>query len=136
MTPLTQFSTSCLAIAAAVVSLAGAVAFAAAAAPKAAQACPVGASISERDLPRQARDVLALIQAGGPFPYDRDGIVFQNRERILPRAPRGHYREYTVRTPGIKNRGARRIVCGGVPQSPDACYYTEDHYATFRCIVP
>ncbi len=77
-----------------------------------------------------------LIRAGGPFRHDRDGIVFQNRERILPRAPRGYYREYTVRTPGVRTRGARRIVCGGEPRAAHPCYYTEDHYASFRCIVP
>ncbi len=79
---------------------------------------------------------MRLIRSGGPFRHDRDGIVFNNRERILPKAPRGYYREYTVRTPGLKSRGARRIVCGGEARSPQACYYTEDHYASFRCITP
>jgi ribonuclease T1 len=51
--------------------------------------------------------------------------------------PRGHYREYTVKTPGAKNRGARRIVCGGQPPSrPQSCFYTDDHYASFRLITP
>lgn len=88
-------------------------------------------------LPVQAQDTYRLILAGGPFPYPRkDGSVFGNRERLLPRHPRGYYLEYTVPTPGSRNRGARRIVCGGkVPTSPEACYYTQDHYASFRRIV-
>jgi ribonuclease T1 len=74
--------------------------------------------------------------AGGPFPFNRDGQVFGNRERILPRHPRGYYREYTVPKPGASNRGARRIVCGGQPPNrPEACYYTRDHYANFRRIA-
>lgn len=88
-------------------------------------------------LPRQAQETYRLILAGGPFPYPRkDGSVFGNRERLLPRHPRGYYLEYTVPTPGSRNRGARRIVCGGkVPTTPEACYYTQDHYASFRRIV-
>lgn len=88
------------------------------------------------ELPGEARSTERLIRAGGPFPYAKDGSVFGNRERLLPRRERGHYREYTVRTPGVRHRGARRIVCGGEPPSaPQACYYTEDHYASFRLIV-
>ncbi len=88
-------------------------------------------------LPPQARTTHRLIHQGGPFPYEKDGTVFGNRERILPRETRGYYREYTVKTPGARNRGARRIVCGGrEPQSPDVCYYTQDHYASFSRIVP
>ena len=87
------------------------------------------------DLPVQGRKTHALILAGGPFPYEKDGIVFGNRERLLPPSKRGYYREYTVRTPGARNRGARRIVCGGPPRTPEACYYTSDHYASFRRIV-
>lgn len=85
-------------------------------------------------LPREARDVLARIQDGGPFPFERDGVTFGNRERLLPAARRGYYHEYTVATPGARNRGARRIICGGPRRSPDVCYYTADHYASFRRI--
>jgi ribonuclease T1 len=81
-------------------------------------------------LPAEARDTFRLIKQGGPFPYPRDGIVFSNRERQLPKRPRGFYHEYTVKTPGARNRGARRIVCGAVPE----CYYTDDHYQTFKRI--
>jgi ribonuclease T1 len=88
-----------------------------------------------RELPREARDVLARIEAGGPFTYERDGVVFGNRERILPGRPRGYYHEYTVPTPGAHNRGARRIVCGGPRRAPDTCFYTDDHYQSFRRIV-
>jgi ribonuclease T1 len=88
-------------------------------------------------LPAQARQTHRLIQAGGPFPHDKDGTVFGNRERLLPREPRGYYREYTVSTPGSRGRGARRIICGGhEPKTPDVCYYTQDHYASFRRIAP
>ena len=93
--------------------------------------------IARAALPPDGRDVLALIQRGGPFPYHRDGSEFRNYERILPPKPRGYYREYTVATPGEQHRGARRIVCGGrLPQQPEACYYTADHYRSFRKIVP
>jgi len=84
-------------------------------------------------LPREAQKTYALIQAGGPFPYSQDGIVFGNREHQLPAKARGYYHEYTVRTPGAHNRGARRIVCGGaVPTHPDRCFYTDDHYNSFK----
>lgn len=88
--------------------------------------------ISLAELPPQGRATYALIHEGGPFPYDKDGSVFGNRERLLPLKKRGYYREYTVRTPGVRHRGARRIVCGGAPRTPDACYFTSDHYASFR----
>ena len=94
------------------------------------------AVVARRELPAEAREVLVRIEAGGPFSYDRDGVVFGNRERILPRQPRGYYHEYTVPTPGAHSRGARRIVCGGARRAPDACFYTDDHYQTFRRIVP
>lgn len=83
-------------------------------------------------LPAEARQTLRLIEAGGPFPYDRDGTHFQNREGRLPAQPVGYYREYTVRTPGAPDRGARRIVSGGNP--PVEFYYTDDHYRSFRRI--
>ena len=97
-------------------------------------ACAVGQSVAPQDLPKQGQDMLALIASGGPYSSNRDGIGFSNRERILPKAPRGFYREYTVRTPGVKNRGARRIVCGGDQRATDACYYSDDHYQSFKCI--
>jgi guanyl-specific ribonuclease Sa len=81
-------------------------------------------------LPPEALTTLELIERGGPFPYERDGSVFQNREQRLPGRPRGYYREYTVRTPGSPDRGARRIVAGGQP--PEVYYYTDDHYGSFR----
>jgi len=81
-------------------------------------------------LPREAVSTLQLIERGGPFPFDRDGTVFQNRERRLPDQTRGFYREYTVETPGSSDRGARRIVTGGNP--PEVYYYTDDHYRSFR----
>ncbi len=81
-------------------------------------------------LPREARATIALIQRGGPYPHSKDGSVFGNRERLLPQRPRGYYREYTVDTPGLDHRGAKRIVTGGDP--PDAWYYTDDHYDSFR----
>jgi guanyl-specific ribonuclease Sa len=84
-------------------------------------------------LPAEAIETLRAIQNNGPFPYSRDGTVFQNRERRLPDRPRGYYREYTVRTPGSDDRGARRIVAGGDP--PEVYYYTDDHYRSFREVV-
>jgi ribonuclease T1 len=88
------------------------------------------------ELPVQGRNVVKLIYQGGPFRYEKDGSVFGNREKLLPAGNRSYYREYTVQTPGERSRGARRIVCGGfVPTMPDACYYTDDHYASFRRIV-
>ena len=82
------------------------------------------------DLPPEARDTLTRIEAGGPFPYKQDGRVFHNREGLLPQRQRGYYREYTVRTPGARDRGARRIVAGREGEY----YYTEDHYRSFRRI--
>lgn len=91
-------------------------------------------------LPPQAQQTLALIRRGGPFPYRRDGTVFGNRERLLPRQPGGYYTEYTVPTPGSRDRGARRIVAGkgasGDPATSGEYYYTDDHYQSFRRIRP
>jgi ribonuclease T1 len=87
------------------------------------------------DLPRQGRETFELIRQGGPFPYEKDGVVFGNRERALPIQRRGYWREYTVTTPGSRDRGARRIVCGGPARVPHACFYTADHYASFQKIV-
>lgn len=93
------------------------------------------ATVQVAELPRQGRETYELIRRGGPFPYGKDGAVFGNRERSLPAEKRGFYREYTVTTPGSRDRGARRIVCGGPARAPYACYYTADHYASFRKIV-
>jgi ribonuclease T1 len=88
-------------------------------------------------LPQEAQKTAALIRTGGPFPHAKDGTVFGNRERLLPQRPRGQYREYTVPTPGARDRGARRIVCAGSrPVDPEVCYYTADHYASFARIAP
>jgi ribonuclease T1 len=88
-------------------------------------------------LPAEAQSTYRLVLSGGPFPYAKDGIVFGNRERQLAAKPRGFYREYTVKTPASRDRGARRIVCGGKPPTqPEACFYTDDHYASFRLIAP
>lgn len=81
-------------------------------------------------LPVQARQTFALIRAGGPYPYRQDDGVFGNREKLLPKQPRGYYHEYTVETPGLDHRGARRIVTGGNP--PVEYFYTDDHYRSFR----
>ena len=83
-------------------------------------------------LPPEAQDTVALIDAGGPFPYDRDGVVFENREHLLPGEPTGYYHEYTVTTPGSTDRGARRIITG----SGSEMYWTDDHYQSFERIVP
>lgn len=86
--------------------------------------------ISVSELPREARQTLALIKTDGPFPYSRDGIIFNNFEKRLPRQPRGYYREYTVKTPWRRDRGPRRIVAG----REDEYYYTADHYQSFQRI--
>lgn len=88
--------------------------------------------IAQSDLPRQARDTIALIRQGGPFPYDKDGATFQNREGLLPKRASGYYREYTVITPGSRDRGARRIVTG----KGGELYYTDDHYDSFQRVIP
>ncbi|MBC7802573.1 MAG: ribonuclease N [Candidatus Parcubacteria bacterium] len=87
--------------------------------------------LDKKQLPREAVETIALIRKGGPFPYERDGAAFGNREKLLPARERGWYREYTVRTPGARNRGARRIVAG----SDGTLYYTDDHYRSFRRVL-
>lgn len=82
------------------------------------------------DLPYEAQRTLTLIKTGGPFPYSRDGIVFGNYEKRLPLKKRGYYSEYTVKTPGRRDRGPRRIIAGEAAEY----YYTDDHYQTFRRI--
>lgn len=94
-------------------------------------------TIQAQQLPNDARQTLDLIEAGGPFPYDKDGSRFGNYERVLPQQNRGYYREYTVKNSKNKsrNRGARRIVCGGDQRAVSDCYYTEDHYNSFKRIT-
>jgi ribonuclease T1 len=89
-----------------------------------------GAEVRLEELPPEARTTLALIKSGGPFSYAQDGRVFSNREKLLPLQSRGYYREYTVRTPGVRDRGARRIVAG----SSGEYYFSADHYRSFRRI--
>ena len=91
-------------------------------------------TVAVGDLPAEARQTLALIREGGPYPYEKDGSVFGNYERKLPRQRRGYYTEYTVRTPRVRSRGARRIIAGGRDGRPTEFYYTDDHYQTFRRI--
>jgi ribonuclease T1 len=96
-----------------------------------------GGAVALASLPPQAQTTYQRVLSGGPFPYAKDGTVFGNRERLLPRRTRGFYREYTVPTPGSRDRGARRMVCGGnPPTAPEVCYYSDDHYASFRRIAP
>ena len=87
--------------------------------------------IEKKQLPQEAIETIALIRQGGPFPHQRDGVVFSNREKLLPARERGWYREYTVRTKGERTRGARRIVAG----RDGTLYYTDDHYQSFRRIL-
>ncbi|MFE1955058.1 ribonuclease domain-containing protein [Streptomyces sp. NPDC059524] len=88
-------------------------------------------TVREADLPAEARSTLRLIDAGGPFPYEKDGTVFGNFEGELPKERRGYYHEYTVRTPGERDRGARRIVTGDGGET----YYTDDHYESFKAVL-
>ena len=92
--------------------------------------------IARRALPAEGQRMLSLIERGGPFAYQKDGVTFGNREGILPRQRSGYYHEYTVSTPGSGDRGARRIVCGSPRNSAAECYYTADHYASFKRIAP
>ena len=91
-------------------------------------------TITVAELPYEAQRTLQLIRQGGPYPYAKDGVVFGNYERVLPEHKRGYYHEFTVKTPHMRSRGARRIVVGGVPSSSRERYYTEDHYASFKRI--
>ena len=87
--------------------------------------------IDANSLPAEARQTIAIIKSGGPFPYSRDGVVFNNREGQLPKKARGYYHEYTVKTPGARDRGTRRIISG----RDGELYYTDDHYRTFRRVI-
>jgi ribonuclease T1 len=102
------------------------------------EAAPPIPDVAAAELPKEARDTLALIKTGGPFRYRRDGSRFGNIEKRLPARSRGYYREYTVPTPGARDRGARRIVAGagadGDVRTSGEYYYTDDHYVTFRRI--
>ncbi|NEB74535.1 ribonuclease [Streptomyces sp. SID14478] len=105
----------------------------AAPAPVATAATPSAAAVGDicySALPSQAHDTLDLIEQGGPYPYEQDGAVFQNREGVLPSQSTGYYHEYTVITPGSSDRGARRIVTGSATQD----YYTSDHYVSFDLV--
>jgi ribonuclease T1 len=126
-----------------VLPMAAAMVFGALAVPALAAKPSVG-NIELSALPKEGQATFKLIEQGGPFPYDKDGTTFGNREGVLAKQKRGYYREYTVKTPGAKNRGARRIVCGGNKEpargeqpkdhASKECYYTADHYASFALI--
>jgi ribonuclease T1 len=90
--------------------------------------------IAVSDLPKEAQVTLLLIKCGGPFPYAQDSAIFGNYEGVLPKQKRGYYHEFTVKTPGVRNRGARRIIVGGEPVTSREYYYTDNHYATFKRI--
>ncbi|HEY8101173.1 MAG TPA: ribonuclease [Burkholderiaceae bacterium] len=92
-------------------------------------------TIAFTDLPKEAQKTVILIKQGGPYPYPKDGVVFGNYERVLPSHKRGYYHEFTVKTPGTHNRGARRIIVGGALAQPSDFYYTDDHYASFKRIT-
>ena len=96
---------------------------------------PLGVDdVALSQLPPEAQQTLVLIKQGGPYPYAKDGVVFGNYEGVLPRQKRGYYHEFTVKTPKARNRGARRIISGGNPQTSGEYYYTKDHYQTFQRI--
>lgn len=91
-------------------------------------------SVALASLPKEVAETIVLVKRGGPFPYARDGVIFNNYEKRLPLKKRGYYQEYTIRTPGVRGRGARRLIVGGrTAPSPDY-FYTSDHYASFQCI--
>ena len=106
-------------------------AFAAALALACGAALGFSSNIDVKSLPVEARETIALIKAGGPFPYARDGVIFNNREGQLPKRSRGYYHEYTVKTPGARDRGARRVIAGRGGE----LYYTDDHYRTFKRVI-
>ncbi len=95
--------------------------------------------IALADLPVEARQTLELIKKGGPFPFKQDSLVFGNREKLLPQQVRGYYQEYTVKTPGSRDRGARRIVAGGGKsgdvKNSNEYWYTDDHYKSFKRVL-
>lgn len=93
--------------------------------------CFSAGEIEKQQLPKEALETIALIKKGGPYPYQRDGVIFGNREKMLPPRTRGWYREYTVRSPGERTRGARRIVAG----RDGTLYYSDDHYRSFKRIL-
>lgn len=93
--------------------------------------CSSAREIEKKQLPKEAVETIALIKKGGPFPHQRDGVTFRNREKNLPARERGWYREYTVKTPGARDRGARRIVAG----RDGTLYYTDDHYRSFKRVL-
>ena len=95
---------------------------------------PIGVVLAA-DLPYEARQTMALVKQGGPFPYPKDGVVFGNYESLLPKQSRGYYHEFTVKTPGTRSRGARRLIVGGKLTDPGEFFYTADHYATFMRIT-
>jgi ribonuclease T1 len=99
------------------------------------RAAGVLGTITKAQLPAEAAETLRLIKAGGPFPFADDGVLFRNTALLLPKHPRGYYHTYTVRTPGMTDRGQRRIVCGGPRRQTGECYYTEDYYASFKRIA-
>lgn len=91
--------------------------------------------ISFTELPPEAQRTIVLIRQGGPYPYEKDGSVFGNYEKVLPQQKRGYYREFTVKTPRARNRGTRRIVTGGERLPPREYYYTADHYKSFKRVI-
>jgi ribonuclease T1 len=101
----------------------------------AAGASSVVTPVARTKLPGEAAETLRLIKAGGPYPFGEDGVLFRNSAVMLPQHPRGYYHAYTVKTPGLADRGLRRIVCGGPRKQTADCYYTEDYYVTFKRIV-
>ncbi|WP_028202990.1 ribonuclease [Paraburkholderia nodosa] len=92
-------------------------------------------TVTMKQLPGEAAETLRLIKAGGPFPYADDGVLFRNTAQLLPKHPRGYYHTYTVRTPGMTDRGQRRVVCGGPRKQTGDCYYTDDYYVSFKRIA-